>query len=418
MNTIQKNKFSASIKSWIAYDAGNSAFATTVLAAFFPIFFTQYWAADIAEIDSAKYYSFALMISNGLLLISAPIVGAITDISGNTKKLFSRLVLVSIFFTGLLFFLEAGSWLMALVFFGVANLFFSTSNVLYDKILIKITTPDLFSKISGYGYAVGYFGGGTLFLLNAIMSLQPGLFGLESQADAIRWSFLTVSIWWSIFLLPLYINFKDETNSNENKAVLKNAIFTFIETLRNISAHKPSFIFLIAFFLYIDGVHTVMALASTFALNIGLKSDAIIIALIMVQFVAFPATLFWAWVADRFNDLLVIFISIFIYIAIIIYSTTLTNAMEFYILAILVGSVQGGIQASSRSCFAKIIPEEKSGEFFGLFNTFGKAGALFGPFLVGIFLIAFNDIRLALVPIILLFIFGGYILYRYKNEII
>ena len=161
-----------------------------------------------------------------------------------------------------------------------------------------------------------------------------------------------------------------------------------------------------------------MALASTFALNIGLKSDAIIIALIMVQFVAFPATLLWAWVADKFNDLLVIFISIFIYIAIIIYSTTLTNAMEFYILAILVGSVQGGIQASSRSCFAKIIPEEKSGEFFGLFNTFGKAGALFGPFLVGIFLIAFNDIRLALVPIILLFIFGGYILYRYKNEII
>ena len=167
------------------------------------------------------------------------------------------------------------------------------------------------------------------------------------------------------FFTTFIYKFKDETHSNENSCIK----MPFSHLLRPFKEHKRSQTFIYisySFFLYIDGVHTVMALASTFALNIGLKSDAIIIALIMVQFVAFPATLLWAWVADRFNDLLVIFISIFIYIAIIIYSTTLTNAMEFYILAILVGSVQGGIQASSRSCFAKIIPKKNLVNFWSL----------------------------------------------------
>ena len=397
---------------------GNSAFATTVVAAFFPIFYNQYWASNIDSVLSAEYLSWTLVISNVALLFTAPLIGAITDISKTTKSLFMSMVMISIICVALLFFVEAGSWIYALVFFGIANYFFSASNVLYDKILVQITSPDLFSKISGYGYAWGYFGGGLLFLINALMSLNPELFGLSTQAEAIRWSFITVSVWWTIFLLPISITFKDRTISSSKK-ILSNSINSIFTTLKSISKYRNVFIFLIAFFLFIDGVHTVMALASTFALNLGLDTSSIIIALILVQFIAFPSTLMWSYVAQKRGDKLVINISIFIYIGIILYSFSLSNSTEFYILAALVGFVQGGIQGSSRSLFAKLIPAEKAGEFFGIFNTFGKAGAFMGPALVAIFLAIFKNTIVMLLPILILFILGLIVLYFVDtNEVV
>ena len=173
MNTQVKKNFSKEIKAWISYDLGSSAFATTVLAAFFPIFYNQYWSSNIDSVLSAQYLSWTLVISNLTLLFTAPLIGAITDISRSTKKLFVSMVMISIIGTGFLYTLQAGSWLYALIFFGIANYFFSASNVIYDKILVQLSSPDLFSKISGYGYAWGYFGGGFLFLINACMSLYP-----------------------------------------------------------------------------------------------------------------------------------------------------------------------------------------------------------------------------------------------------
>ena len=407
---MSNSKLSKEVKAWISYDLGNSAFATTVVAAFFPIFYNQFWASNIDSVLSAEYLSWTLVISNVALLFTAPLIGAVTDISKTTKKLFISMVLISIICVGLLFFVEAGSWIYALIFFGIANYFFSASNVLYDKILVQITSPDLFSKISGYGYAWGYFGGGLLFLINALMSLNPELFGLSSQAEAIRWSFITVSIWWSIFLLPLSITYK-EKEIQSSKKVLSRSLGNIFSTLKSIPEYKNVFIFLIAFFLFIDGVHTVMALASTFALNLGLDTSSIIIALILVQFIAFPSTLMWSYIAEKRGDKLVINISIVIYIAIILFSFSLSNSTEFYILASLVGFVQGGIQGSSRSLFAKLIPPEKAGEFFGIFNTFGKAGAFMGPALVGIFLAIFKNTIVMLLPILILFVLGLIVLY-------
>ena len=415
---MSNSKLSKEVKAWISYDLGNSAFATTVVAAFFPIFYNQYWASNIDSVLSAEYLSWTLVISNVALLFTAPLIGAITDISKTTKSLFISMVMISIICVALLFFVEAGSWIYALVFFGIANYFFSASNVLYDKILVQITSPDLFSKISGYGYAWGYFGGGLLFLINALMSLNPELFGLSTQAEAIRWSFITVSVWWTIFLLPISITFKDRTISSSKK-ILSNSINSIFTTLKSISKYRNVFIFLIAFFLFIDGVHTVMALASTFALNLGLDTSSIIIALILVQFVAFPSTLMWSYVAQKRGDKLVINISIVIYIGIILYSFSLSNSTEFYILAALVGFVQGGIQGSSRSLFAKLIPAEKAGEFFGIFNTFGKAGAFMGPALVGIFLAIFKNTIVMLLPILILFVLGLIVLYFVDtNEVV
>ena len=403
-------------KAWISYDLGNSAFATTVVAAFFPIFYNQYWASNIDSVVSAQYLSWTLVISNLTLLFTAPLIGALTDISKTTKKLFISMVVISIICVALLYTLEAGSWLYALVFFGIANYFFSASNVLYDKILVQIASPDLFSKISGYGFAWGYFGGGLLFLINALMSLYPQLFGLESQAEAIKWSFVTVSVWWSIFLIPLAITYKDKTTKVVKNNLFLSSFKNIFTTLKSISKYRNAFIFLLAFFLFIDGVHTVMALASTFALNLGLDSSSVIIALLLVQFIAFPSTLMWSYVGEKYSDKFVINFSIFIYIAIIIFTFFLTNATQFYVLAALVGFVQGGIQGSSRGLFAKLIPAEKAGEFFGIFNTFGKAGAFIGPALVGIFLVAFNNVRISLLPILILFILGLLVLYFVETD--
>ena len=412
---MSKTKLSKEVKAWISYDLGNSAFATTVLAAFFPIFYNQYWASTLDPASSAEYLSWTLVISNLTLLFTAPLIGAITDISKSTKLMFVSMVSISIVCVGLLFFLQVGSWMYALVFFGIANYFFSASNVLYDKILVQITSPDLFSKISGYGYAWGYFGGGLLFLVNALMSLYPEMFGLESQADAIRWSFITVSVWWTIFLLPLSITYKERV-VNTSEKVIKDSFNNFIDTLKSVSKYKNAFIFLIAFFLYIDGVHTVIALASTFALNLGLDTSSIIIALILVQFVAFPSTLMWSFVAEKYGDKIVINITIVIYIILILYSLNLSNGVEFYTLAGLIGFIQGGIQGSSRSLFAKLIPTDKAGAFFGLFNTFGKAAAFIGPALIGIFLVIFKDTSLMLLPLLILFLLGIIVLYFVKTD--
>ena len=417
MNNSENKIFTKTVKSWIAYDAGNSAFATTVVAAFFPIFYLQYWASSMTELEASVYYSWALVISNVSILLSGPVIGAITDLNQSTKKSLTVLTLTSVFFVGLLYFLQAGSWMLALTFFVIANYCFCVAQIPYDKILTKISTPNNFSIISNQGYAWGYFGGGLLFIVNAFMSINPSAFGLTSQAEAIRVSFLMVSVWWLIFLMPLLFNFKETKEVNKSKNSIIQSIKNIVSTFKSVYKYKNAFIFLIAFFLFIDGAHTVIYMASTFALNLGLETNAIIQALILVQIVAFPATLIWGYVAGRFGDKLVLYITIISYVCIIIYSTTLSSALEFYLLAAWVGCVQGGIQGSSRGLFGKLLPKDKAGEFYGLYNVMGRAGAILGPAMVGGLLTIYGNVRIALLPIAILFILGGLLLTRVKNEI-
>ena len=418
MDISSHKTFTKSVKSWIAYDAGNSAFATTVVAAFFPIFYLEFWASTMPIVEASIYLNWTLVICNSLILLSGPVIGAYTDINRSTKSALNMFTIVGALFVGSLFFIDVGSWLYALIFFGIANYCFCVAQIPYDKILTKITTPNNFSIISNQGYAWGYFGGGALFLLNALMSIYPSSFGLASQAEAIRVSFLMVSIWWLLFLIPLFLNFKENKTEKHSMSVFSSSFKNIFKTLKSVYQYKNAFLFLIAFFLFIDGAHTVIYLASTFALNLGLETSSIIQALILVQFVAFPATLLWGYVANKYGDKLVLYITITSYICIIIYSTTLSSAIEFYLLAAWVGFVQGGIQGSSRGMFGKLIPKEKAGEFFGLYNVMGRAGAILGPLMVGTLLTLYGNVRIALLPIAVLFIIGGLLLTRVKNEIV
>ena len=418
MDISSQKTFTKTVKSWIAYDAGNSAFATTVVAAFFPIFYLEFWASTMPKVEASIYLNWTLVICNSFILLSGPVIGAYTDINRSTKSALNMFTIVGALFVGSLFFIDVGSWLYALIFFGVANYCFCVAQIPYDKILTKITSPNNFSIISNQGYAWGYFGGGALFLLNALMSIYPSSFGLASQAEAIRVSFLMVSIWWLLFLIPLFLNFKETKTEQHSISVFSSSFKNIFNTLKSVYQYKNAFLFLIAFFLFIDGAHTVIYLASTFALNLGLETSSIIQALILVQFVAFPATLLWGYVANKYGDKLVLYITIVSYVCIIIYSTTLSSAFEFYLLAAWVGFVQGGIQGSSRGMFGKLIPKEKAGEFFGLYNVMGRAGAILGPLMVGTLLTLYGNVRIALLPIAVLFIIGGLLLTRVKNEIV
>ena len=419
MNTSTSTTLNRKIKSWIAYDVGNSAFATTVVAGFFPVFYNQYWANGIDADDATVYKTLALAVCNTIVLLTAPFVGAISDINNATKKFLVLFTVIGALFVGLLSTLSLGSWLYALVFFCIANYCFAVGQIPYDKILTKIAPHNKLSQISNQGYAWGYLGGGTLFLVNALMFLFWEKIGLNSSADAIKISFVMVAIWWFSFMLPIKKIYHEDVVHHKKSFLLKESLINILTTLKSISKYKNVSLFLLAFFLFIDGAHTVIYLAADFALNVGLKANEVIPALILVQFVAFPATLFWGYIANKYGDKPVLYITIVFYIFIIFFSTTLSSAFEFYILAVLVGSVQGGIQGSSRSLFGKIIPLEKAGEFFGIYNVLGRAGAIFGPLMVGALLTLYGDIRISLLPIAVLFILGGLVLLKVKeaNEI-
>ena len=411
---MSKNRLSSEAKAWILYDGGNSAFATTVIAAFFPIFFNDFWASGIeAEVKTA-YLGWGLTISNLVLLFTSPFIGAITDVSRTTKLLFTGFGFIAIICVAVLYLIPAGSWLQALIFFGIANYCFAAGNTLYDKMLIQVSNESNIAKISSYGFAFGYLGGGFLFLINAAMTMKPDLFGLANSADAVRWSFLSVSVWWTLFLIPILLKIKD-SGKDLPGSHFKLAYQKVFYTLKTISSKRNVFIFLLAFFLYIDGVHTIMAMAADFALNLGLPSTNVIVALILVQFVAFPTTLLWSKFAYKFGDKNTLLLTIVLYLVVISYSAFLSNAMEFYVLASMVGAIQGGIQSISRSYYATLIPKNESGEYFGFYNMFGRAGAFLGPALVAIFVTIFNDTRYGLIPIAALFIMGGIILLKVKN---
>ena len=365
---------------------------------------TILFSTELGSITSAKYFTAGLTVMNLVILIGMPIIGAITDVKNLTKTFFSVFSFLGALLVISFAFVSENEWLFALILYGIALFCFSAAIVLYDKILIYISSSHNISKVSGFGYSVGYLGGGTLFVINAFMVMNPSFFGLENSAAAIKLSFVTVGIWWIIFTLPLFINY-EQPKIQEGKII--DAFKQIYKTFIDITNQKNIVLFLIAFFLYIDGVHTVMSLAAIFANSIGIGQESIILALILVQFVAAPATFIWSYVSTRYGDKMVIYMSILIYIGVIFYSMGLDNAYEFYFMAGLIGSVQGGIQASSRSLFAKIIPEDKSGEFFGFYNTFGRAGSVIGPLLVNVFLVAFNNIRIALIPLIVLFILGA-----------
>lgn len=400
-----KSYFTKEKFSWAFYDWANSAFATTVMAGFFPIFLKKYWSPDNIS-ESTYLLGIANSISSFLLAVSAPLLGAISDRSQNKKVFLGIFCLIGAMSTGGLAFIPGGSALAAIALFSIGTLGFAGGNIFYDALLTSVSEPKDYDFVSGLGYSLGYLGGGVLFLVNVLMTLHPHWFFLSSPQEAIQISFVSVAIWWVLFSFPLFLNVK-EKNSPARDTAPKNPFAELWQTLRQISHNKFLFFFLLAYLFYIDGVNTIVKMAVDYGLSLGFDTNNLITALLITQFVGFPSAIIFGILGEKWGAMKGIVFALVCYAVITIFGYTMNQVSEFYYLAIGIGLVQGGIQALSRSHFAKMIPQHREAEYFGLFNMVGKFSAVLGPLLVGAVSLYTQNARLSILVILVLFIAGG-----------
>ena len=402
-------KLTKSTWSWALYDWANSAFATTVMAGFFPIFFKSYWASDLSDAESTFAIGSVNSLVGLLIAFSAPVLGAFADAGDSKRKFLFSFAFLGIIATGYLFFIPESSWKLAVIFYGLGVIGFSGGNIFYDSLLVAVSKEKERNRASALGFSLGYLGGGILFLINVIMFLYPNQFGLENQIEAVLWSFVSVAVWWLIFSLPLYLNVNEpiqNPNKKQINTIISDAFGNLLNTARSIKKFKSAVIFLLAYFLYMDGVDTIIRMATSYGSDIGLSATSMIQALLLTQFIGFPATLVFGHYADKFGYKYSLSFAIIVYILVVLFSAQMDTALEFYLVASVVGLVQGGVQAISRSFFSTLIPENKAAEFFGFYNFIGKSSVFLGPFMVSGIALITGSPSYGILSLLILFIPG------------
>ncbi|MEN4046714.1 MFS transporter [Sulfurimonas sp. NW15] len=407
-----KNNNKKSIYSWALYDWANSAYATTVMAGFFPIFFKSYYSVGTEVTVSTAQLGFANSISSFVVVLLAPLLGAVADAGSLKKRFLFLFAFLGILMSASLALVEQGNWQMAALVYTLGNIGFMGSNIFYDALLPSVSNDKNVDYVSGLGFALGYLGGGILFALNVFMVQEPAFFGFEDKAAAIKASFVSVAVWWAVFSLPLLLFVEEKKGDKEQKNILLVAGYLRLKkTFQRVASLKGLLLFLVAYWLYIDGVDTIIRMAVDYGMALGFDSSKLIMALLIVQFVGFPATLIVAKLADIWDTKKVIYLCIAVYIFIIVYAAMMEDVYEFYILAILIALVQGGIQALSRSYYAKMIPQKYAAEFFGFYDLLGKFAVIIGPLLVAFVALFSHNSRLSIASVAILFILGGLLLF-------
>ena len=375
------------IWGWALYDWANSAFATTVMAGFFPIFFKQFWSAGADINVSTAQLGFGNSIASLIVALMAPILGAIADKGSAKKKFLIFFAYLGVLMTAALFVVQKGQWVWAIFIYAMGIIGFSGANVFYDSLLPGIVGEEKIDYVSGLGFSMGYLGGGLLFLINVLMTLMPQKFGLPDAAAAVRVSFLSVALWWGLFTFFTIFWVPEKKDAPTDKSAHNIVIAGFEQfagTFKKIRHLKVVFLFLLAYWFYIDGVDTIIRMAVDYGLSIGFESSDLIVALLIVQFVGFPAALVFGKLGERWSVRKSIYLAIAIYLGVTVWGTMMTQKMEFYILAVVIGLVQGGIQALSRSYYSRLIPKNKVAEYYGFYNMLGKFAVIFGPLLMGL----------------------------------
>ena len=401
-----------SILAWSFYDWANSAFATTVMAGFFPVFFKEYWSTTDSVTLSTWYLGLGNSIASILVAVLAPFIGAIADRGTAKKKLLIFFAFLGIIATGGLWIVNQGHWQIAILFYIIASIGFMAGNIFYDSLLPAVASKDKFDYASSMGFSLGYIGGGLLFLINVLMYLQPHYFGIPDGATAIRLSFISVAVWWAVFSIPIIL-FVKEPKIHDPIGIcsaVKEGWGQLISTLTKIRELKVVGTFLMAYWLYIDGVDTIIRMAVDYGTSIGFPASSLITALLLVQFVAFPATLIYNWFSSKIGIKNAIYTAIIGYTFITIFGAFVSKEWHFYVLAIMIACFQGGIQALSRSMYSRIIPKNQAAEFFGFYNMLGKFAAIIGPPMMGYIGLITGNPRLGILSIIILFISGGLLL--------
>jgi len=375
------------IWGWAIYDWANSAFATTVMAGFFPIFFKQYWSHGADVNLSTAQLGIGNSIAGFLVALCAPLLGAIADRGETRKALLIAFAYLGTLATAALFFVAKGQWGLAILVYTAGVIGFSGANIFYDALLPTVAAEHHLDRVSSLGFALGYLGGGILFSVNVFMTLSPQTFGLADAAQAVRWAFLSVAVWWGGFTLlpiawvPSPPRFR---HPSRGTTALAAGVGQLLQTMRSVRRHKQVLLFLLAYWFYIDGVDTIIRMAVDYGLSLGFDADNLIVALLMVQFVGFPAALAFGRLGERWGARRSIFLAIGIYALVTLWGAQMSRTWEFYALAGAIGLVQGGIQALSRSYYARLIPAGQAAEFYGFYNMLGKFAAILGPTLMGV----------------------------------
>jgi UMF1 family MFS transporter len=412
--------------SWVMYDWANSAFATTVMAAFFPVFFKEYWSVGVDATVSTARLGMANSAAGIVVAAMAPVLGAIADRGSSKKKFLMFFAYMGVVMTSGLYLVAQGNWATAIALFIFANIGFSGGNIFYDSLITGVASKKRMDFVSALGFSVGYLGGGLLFTVNVWMTLKPELFGFLNPAEAVRFSFLCVGLWWAVFSIPIFMFVKEPPHpeAEAGQSAIKAGLKQLATTFKKIRQSKIIFLFLAAYWLYIDGVDTIIRMAVDYGMSIGFETKDLITALLITNFIGFPAAIGFGWLGGKIGAKRGIFIALAVYLSVTLWAPFMDSKREFYLLAIIIGLVQGGIQALSRSFFAKIIPVDQSAEFFGFYNMLGKFAVVIGPVLIGSVGLLMksagfsSDIasRISISSISVLFLAGGVLLYFVKEK--
>jgi UMF1 family MFS transporter len=407
------------IWSWALIDWANSAFAMVMMTAIFPYFLQTYWC-DVPGMTperSTLIWGLANGIASGVIAVLAPILGSIAD-QGNCKKRFLiGFTLLGCLTTSLLPLVAQGQYFFAATLYVFASIGYYGNAMFTDALLTDVARPKDYDRVSAFGFALGYLGGGGMFAFCTWMLAAPETFGLSGKLAAAKVSFLLTGGWWLLFTIPclLWIH---ETPGKPNVGegtVLTRGFRQLAVTFKDIRRNRSLLLFLLGYVLYIDGVNTVIKMAGTFAFSIGLDGSAVIMAFLVVQFVAFPAAIAFGRLGEKIGPKRAIMLGLVVYAGVCIFATQLSNSKEFFALAVVIGLVQGGVQSLSRSYFARLIPAEKGGEYFGFYNMVGKFSAIIGPPLMGIAGML-TDSRTSILSLLILFAGGMWFLSKVREN--
>jgi UMF1 family MFS transporter len=398
--------FTKQEKSWMMYDWANSAYSTIITAAVLPLFFKSLTrGAGISPHMGDSYWGYGTALASVLVAVLAPLLGAMGDYRGMKMRLFKVFLAVGILSTAALAFTT--QWQLVLGVYIVTVIGFSGANVFYDAFLIDVASEDKMDRVSSYGYALGYIGGSTIpFLVSIALIMFGERIGIPVLL-ATQASFIITAVWWMVFSLPMLRNVKQVYSIEPRPQMMLQSLRRIRKTLSNVRQYRAIFLFLMAYFFYIDGVGTIIRMATVYGDSIGIGSETMLLALMVIQVVAFPCAIIFGRLAEKFGSRTMILVGIFIYMIISILGFRMTTALEFWGIALLVASAQGGIQAISRSHFGKMIPKENNSEFFGIYDIFGKFSAVLGPTLFALFTQLTGNSRYGVISVMLQFTLGA-----------
>ncbi|MCM3411694.1 MFS transporter [Metabacillus litoralis] len=407
-------RFTKEENSWIFYDWASSAYSIIISTAVFPIYYKAAATnAGVSAANSTAYLGYTISIATFILAMLGPILGTIADYQGYKKRFFSFFFTLGMGFTALLAFIPSEQWLLLLACYTLAAIGFSGTNIFYDAFLVDVTTEERMNRVSARGFGLGYIGSTIPFIISIaiIVLAQSELIPLSTTA-ASKTAFIITAVWWGLFTIPLFKNVQQRYYIEREANPVFNSFKRLFKTLKEVRKHRALFLFLLAYFFYIDGVGTIITMSTAYGTDLGINSTSLLIILFITQVVAAPFAILYGRLSERFTGKKMLYVGIVIYMGVCIYAYFLDSTLDFWILAMLVATSQGGIQALSRSYYAKLIPKEKANEFFGFYNIFGKFASIMGPLLVGVTAQVTGNSSSGVFSLVILFIIGILILIK------